>query len=203
MRADECSPGGRLLAFGSGRQATAFEDVADGLSADVVAQMDEGASKTVIAPATILLGHLHHQVLQRLVDAGATQKLALVGAIELRGRELPVPAQNRLGFDDVGDFLQGLLAQFFADLGQGRPFRVCELYASLELVAQNAVFGYQILVAEQELLIDGPRDIGQQRFPIHTSFPLPCSLLTTLEYRSWSDKNKQETRVRRGVDKIL
>ena len=54
MRADECSPGGRLLAFGSGRQATAFEDVADGLVADVVAEMGEGTGKTVIAPAAIL-----------------------------------------------------------------------------------------------------------------------------------------------------
>src|SRR5262249_47592978 len=100
MRADEFSPDGHFLAFGSGRQATAFEDVADGLVADVVAQMGESTGKTVIAPAAILLGHLHHQVLQLLVDSGAPQRLALVGAIELLSRELPVPAQNRLGFDD-------------------------------------------------------------------------------------------------------
>jgi hypothetical protein len=88
-----------------------------------------------------------------LIDAGPSWKLALVGTIELLCHELAVPAYNGLRFDDGGDLRQGLLTQFLADLGQSLALGITELDAPLDLVAQDAIFGYQILVSQQEFFI--------------------------------------------------
>jgi hypothetical protein len=39
-------------------------------------------------------------------------------------------------------------------------------YTTRDLVAQNTIFGDKVLIAQQ-FLIDGPRDIRQQVFPVH------------------------------------
>src|SRR5205807_2966473 len=90
---------------------------------------------------------------------GAPWGLALCGAVELLGHKFAVPAQNRIGFDNVGDFLQRLLAELLADLCQSLALAVTQSYTSLELIAENTIFSHAVLITQQQFLIDGPRDI--------------------------------------------
>ena len=50
MTADEFFPRRRLLAIRSGRETPTLEDVTDGLIADVIAQIAQGARDAVVAP---------------------------------------------------------------------------------------------------------------------------------------------------------
>src|SRR6266705_1967272 len=103
VRADELLPrGGGLALWGRG-DAMAFQDVAHRLVTDRIAQVGQGADNTVIAPGAVFLGH-----------GGASRTLALRRAIELLGHQLAMPAQNGVGLDDRGHFLQGLLAELLA-----------------------------------------------------------------------------------------
>ena len=170
----------------------ALQDVAHGLVTDGVAQVGQGADDPIIAPGAILLRHAHHQRLQLLVDRGTARGLALLGAVKLLRHEFAVPAENRVGLDDRGHFLQGLLAQLLADLGQGLALAVAQPDTPLDLMAEDAIFGHQVLVAQQQFLIDCPRDICQQVFPVHRLSPQPLSSLLTLSIseRGAEDKPK-------------
>jgi hypothetical protein len=57
-----------------------------------------------------------------------------------------VPAENRVGFDDIGDFLQGLLPQLLADLGEGFALAIAQPHTPLDLVTQQTILRHQILV---------------------------------------------------------
>src|SRR5215510_6730023 len=127
MDANKFLPRGRLLALRSAWKAPALENIAHGLIADVVAQLGESAGNAVITPGTILLGHLDDQVFECLVDTGSSHGLSLRGAIEFLSHQLAMPGENRLGFDNGGDFLQRLLAEFLADRGQGLALDVGKL----------------------------------------------------------------------------
>jgi hypothetical protein len=68
-----------------------------------------------------------------------------------------MPGEHRVGLDNRSDFLQGLLPELFANLGEHLALRVCQAYTSRDLVAQEAILHDQI----QQFLIDGTRHIGQ------------------------------------------
>ena len=91
--------------------------------------------------------HAHHQVLHFLIDRGATGRFALLGAVTLLGDQCAVPAKNRVGLDDRGHVLQGLLPQLVANDGQRLAFAVTQPGAPFELVAEETIFRDQILVA--------------------------------------------------------
>jgi hypothetical protein len=54
-----------------------------------------------------------------------------------------------------------------ADLGQCLLFGVGQEQTPLDLFPQNAVFGSQVLIAQQQFLVYRPRDVGQDTRPIH------------------------------------
>jgi len=110
--------------------------------------------------------------LQLWVNGGTPWSLAVCGAVTLLGHQCAVPAEHRVGLDDLGHFLQRLLPQFGADLGQGLPLAVTQPHAPCDLMAQDAILCHQVFMAQQQCLIDGPRDIREQCLPIHT----PCTL---------------------------
>ena len=72
-----------------------------------------------------------------------------------------VPSKDGVGCDDLGHFLQGLLAELLANLSQCLALAITQLDASLDVIAEHAVFSHQVLIAQQEFLIDRPRDIRQ------------------------------------------
>jgi hypothetical protein len=59
-----------------------------------------------------------------------------------------MPAENRVGFDDGGDFLQDLLPQLLADHGQGFALAVAQPEAPLDLAAEDTIFRHEILIAQ-------------------------------------------------------
>ena len=93
-----------------------------------------------------------------------------------------VPAEHGIRCDEVRDFLQGLLPQLVADLSQGLALTVAQPEAPLDLAAQDAILRHQVLVAQQEFLIDGPRDICQQMFPVHRLSPTAFTVHIAGEY---------------------
>ena len=158
----------------------AFQDVAHGLVTDRVPEVGQGAHDPVVAPGAILLRHADDQRLQLLVNRGTPRGLALLGTVTFLRHELAVPSEDGIGFDDLRDFLQGFLSQLLADLRQGLALAITQPYTSLELIAENAIFGHQILIAQQQFLIDGSRDIRQKLFPIHCLSPQPWPSLLML-----------------------
>src|SRR5207249_2228044 len=146
VRADKLLPRRGRLALGSRRYAMALEDVAHGLVTDRIAQVRQGADDAVIAPRAIFLGQAHHQGFQLLVDLGAAWGLALWRAIEFLGDKLPVPGEDGVGLDDLGDFLQRFLSQLLGDLREGLASAVTQPYATFDLVAEDAIFGHQVRI---------------------------------------------------------
>ncbi len=74
-------------------------------------------------------------------------------AIKLLGDQFAVPAEDGVRFDDRGDVCQGFLAQLVADLRQGLALAITQPYTALELIAEQAIFGHQILMTQEELLV--------------------------------------------------
>src|SRR6266851_98860 len=193
VRADKLLPRRGGLTLWRRWEAMALEDIADRLVADGVPKVGEGVDNAVIPPGTILLRQTHHQSLDLLVDRGAAGSLALLGAVKLLGDQLAVPAENRVGFDDLRHFLQGLLPQLLAQLGQGFALAITQAYATFDLVAQDAIFGHEVLIAYQQFLIDSPSDIGQQVLPVHGLPPQALSSLLTLSMGERGAEDNPET----------
>jgi hypothetical protein len=93
-----------------------LQDVPYSLITNTIAQMRQGPRDRIIAPAAIFLRHTDDQVFQRLINPGSSQRLALLGAVELLGHKFPVLRQDRLRCDNCGDFRQRLFAQLPANL---------------------------------------------------------------------------------------
>jgi hypothetical protein len=93
-----------------------------------------------------------------------------------------VPAEHRVGLDKLGHCLQGRLAELLAEIGQGLALAITQQDASFDLMAQYPVFCHQRLMAHQEFLIDGPRDLRQQAFPTHRLPPSAFAVPLDTEY---------------------
>jgi hypothetical protein len=78
----------------------------------------------------------------------------LVRAIEFVHGKFALPGENRCRFDDPGNVFQSFLTELLADFSQCLALGITELYTSLDLVAQDTVFGHQVFISKEELLID-------------------------------------------------
>src|SRR5712691_6942510 len=101
MRADELFPRRGGLALWRRWEVMALQDIAHGLVTDGISEVGQSADNAVIPPGTILVRHAHDQVLHLLVDHGASRSLALRRAITLVDDQCAVPAENRVGLDDL------------------------------------------------------------------------------------------------------
>src|SRR5437879_982765 len=69
MDTDKLPPRSRLLALRGQGNTMMFEDVADRLVTDGIAQVGQRTHDAVIAPRAVLPGHAHHQVFYLLRNA--------------------------------------------------------------------------------------------------------------------------------------
>jgi len=168
--ANEGRPRGRALALRCRRQSVPLKDVADRLIADPVPQIDQRPSDPVIAPITVLLGHANDELFDLARDPRSAWAATGSRAIELAGDKLAVPAQDSIRPSHGCDFAENLAAQAMTDLAERGSLGVRELEPSFQLGLQDPVFGGQIFVPRQELLIHRPRDVGQDASPIHQRF---------------------------------
>jgi hypothetical protein len=63
-----------------------------------------------------------------------------------------VPAKNRIRLDDRRHVLEGLLAELLANLSQRFALAITQPYAPFDLVSQHAIFGDEVLIAQQQSL---------------------------------------------------
>ena len=94
-------------------------------------------------------------------------------AIELAGDKLAIPAKDGVRPGNGGDVSQNLSVQGMAGLAQRAVLGVRELKPTVQLGLHDAVFGRQVFVPSQQLLVHRPRHVGQDARPIHNR-PLPC-----------------------------
>jgi hypothetical protein len=87
-------------------------------------------------------------VFEFFVDTRPAHGFSLFRAIKFLGHKLAMPGEYGIGFDDGGDVFEGLLAEFLADLGEGLTLGASELYTSFNLLAQDAIFGSEIFIAQ-------------------------------------------------------
>jgi hypothetical protein len=135
MRADKLFPRRGSLALWRWRQAMALEDIPYGLVTNCIAEVRQGTDDPVVAPGAILPCHTYHQGFQLLLDLGPSQGFPVLGAVKLLRHELTVPGKNRLGLDDGGHFLKGLLPQLLTNLGQCLAFAIGQPHPACDLVA--------------------------------------------------------------------
>ena len=186
-------PGRGFTTLWGCRHAAPLEDIAHGLVTDLVAQLRQGTSQTVITPAPIFLGHLDNQVFQFVLNTGTSRRLALGGAIAFVRGEFSLPGKDGVRFDDMGDFFQGFLPELSAELRQGLALGIAQVQSSCDLMAQDAVFGCEILVTEQQFFIDRAGNISQQRLPIHVALPPHASLHLTMSIAHEEVRYQQRT----------
>src|SRR6195256_3707121 len=178
MGPNESRPSCRALALGRGRQSVPLQDIADGLIADLVSQIGQRPRNPVITPVTVLLGHAKDQLLNLSLDprpAGASTGLR---AIECAGDELAVPGQDGVRLRHIGYLAENLAAQSMTDLAERGSLGVRELQLSFQLGLQDPIFGGQIFVPRQQLLVHHPCDEGQDARPMHSSSTPADSRLT-------------------------
>jgi len=80
-----------------------------------------------------------------------------------------VPSENGLRRDEGRDLRQRLASEPLADLGQSPALAVGEPQSPLQLAAQDPVLGREALVSEEDLLVDGAGDVGEEAIPGHGS----------------------------------
>ena len=78
-----------------------------------------------------------------------------------------VPAQDSVRPGHSCDFAENLAAQAMADLAERGSLGVRELESTFQLGLEDPVFGGQIFVPRQQLLVHRPRDVSQDPRPIH------------------------------------
>ena len=96
-------------------------------------------------------------------------------AIEFAGDQLAVPGQDGVRPRHSCDLGENLAAQAMTDLAERGSLGVRELQPPVQLGLQDAVFGGQIFVPRQQLLVHRPRDVGQHARPIHNGPLAPAA----------------------------
>ena len=85
----------------------------------------------------------------------------MLGAIEFLRDQFTMPGQDGVGFDDGGDFLQGLFTELLAERSQCLALGVGELHAPCNLIAQDTVLFDHVFVSQQELFFHRSGDTSQ------------------------------------------
>lgn len=134
----------------------AFQDVPDGLVADLLTEVANGTCDAVVPPIAVFRGQSDNEALELWTDPWATRIRSLFRAIELPGDQPPVSGQDRVRTHDGGDLRQRLAPESLADLREVPSFAVAQRQRPGELVPQNAVLRHEILVSSYEARLECP-----------------------------------------------
>jgi hypothetical protein len=91
------------------------------------------------------------------------------GAIYLLLNECAVLGEDGVGLGYRRDLFQGLFPQLFANLSKDATIAVTKQYATMNLLAENAIFRFQVRIAQPELLVNRCSDRPEQFFPVHST----------------------------------
>src|SRR6266704_4943848 len=97
------------------------------------------------------------------------------------------------GLTIVATSASACLPSFLPMSAKGLALAIAQAYTTFDLGTQHAIFGHQVLVAQQQFLIDSPRDIHEQVFPIHRRSPqlLPSLRMLSMGENRAEDKPKR------------
>src|ERR1022692_2706707 len=132
-----------------------------------VISLGQRTHNPVIAPVPVLARHANDQLLDLSLDPRSARASTGLRAIEFAGDQLAVPSQDGVRPGHSCDLAENLAAQAMTDLTERGSLGVRELQPPFQLGFQDAVFGGQIFVPRQQLLVYRPGDIGQDARPIH------------------------------------
>src|SRR5687768_12226069 len=130
-----------------------------------MAEISQCADDAVITPARIIFRHADGQVGNLTADARPTWIRSRFRTIELLGYEPVIPGKNRVGLCYARYVVQRFAAESLADFSECGPLRIGEPQARRKMRSQYAVFGSQVLIAQQQLLVNEPCYIRQQACP--------------------------------------
>ena len=138
------------------------------LIGNLIPEIGQGP-QPVIAPVPVLARHANNQPL----DLQPDPRLPATGFEPSNLRATSLRYQARIVSGRACDFAENLAAQPMTDLAERGSLGVRELQSTLLLGLQDAVFGGQIFVPRQQLLVHRPRDVSQDPRPIHNGPPAP------------------------------
>jgi hypothetical protein len=167
MGPNEGRPRGCALALWGGRQTVALQDIANRLIADLIPQIGQCPHNPVIATITVLLGHADDQLLDLAADPRPTRSSTGLRAIEFAGHHLAVPSQDGVWSGHIRHLGENLATQAMTNLAQRGSLGVGELQPLFQPGLQDAIFGGQIFVPRQQLLVHHASHVGQDARPIH------------------------------------
>src|SRR5262245_3196477 len=88
-------------------------------------------------------------------------------AISLLFEICAVPGEDGVGLGYRRNLFQGLFPQLFANLSKDATIAVTERHATMDLSTENAIFRFQVRIAQPELFVNRHRDRPEQFFPVH------------------------------------
>src|ERR1019366_3131859 len=115
-------------------KAVSLEDVAHRLIADVVPQIVDRASNSVVAPRRIVSGQMDDEVFDFGLGRRSSVLFAKSRTIELLGHQSPVPFEDRLGFDD-GNRVRHQFTESDGFLGEDASLVVGQENTAVDLIA--------------------------------------------------------------------
>src|SRR5262249_38084627 len=139
---------------------------------NLIPEVGQGAYYPVIAPVPVLDGHTNNQLLDLAVDPRPARASTSLQAVEFAGDKLAIPGKDGVRPGDGCDLGENRTPEPMTDLAERGSIGVRQLQPALQLGLQDAVFGGQIFITRQQLLVDRPGNAGQHARPIHTA-PLP------------------------------
>ena len=114
MRVDKLFPRCRSPSRWCSFDAAFLENVAHRLVANDMAEVAHLAGDPVIAPLGILFGHANNKSFDLICDHGSANRLlSALRVVPLLRNQFPVPAEDRVGGDDGGQFEQCFAADPF------------------------------------------------------------------------------------------
>ena len=146
VRSNEVFPGRGLPAFGRRRNAVPTKNVADRLVRNVVSDVGQRSRDAVVTPAGVLASESNNCGLDLWTDSWPTGIRPMLGAVELRGNESAIPAQDGVRLGNTGHLGEGLASHSLSDLGQGSALRIRQTKARGQACAEDAVFSRKLLV---------------------------------------------------------
>ena len=169
VETDELVPRGGRLPLWRWGNAMLLENIPYALVTERVSQIGQGSHDAVIAPGAVLAGHPYHQVFDLFSDARTANGLGELDTITLLGRACAVPSQDSVGLSHRRHLFQSRFAELLAKLGEYVAIAVREAHTTANLLAEQAILGEQVCIAQPELFVNRRGDRSQQFLPVHTS----------------------------------
>jgi hypothetical protein len=138
------------------------ENVSNRFIANGVAEIGKSTDDPIVAPPGFSLAMRTIRSTASLETGGRPIALRYFDPSNFRATSRRYQARICFRLNDSGDLRKCFPAQPFANFRQSRPLRVGQLRTLRQLRPENPIFGDQVFVLKQQLLVNQARNIRQQ-----------------------------------------